>query len=68
MSIGRAESALRLEIMCIKLIKIYHLRHVVKTTDIKQLVIIEENGIAKGIRRIVAVTGEDALQVFYLTL
>ncbi|CAG8492710.1 7812_t:CDS:10 [Paraglomus occultum] len=40
--------------------------HVVKTADIKQLVIIEENGIAKGIRRIVAVTGEDAIQAVRL--
>ncbi|KAI5786445.1 alanyl-tRNA synthetase [Peziza echinospora] len=34
--------------------------HVNKTGDIKDLVIIEENGIAKGIRRIIAVTGNDA--------
>ncbi len=34
--------------------------HVQKTGDIKDLVILEENGIAKGIRRIVAVTGEVA--------
>lgn len=34
--------------------------HVQKTGDIKDLVILEESGIAKGIRRIVAVTGEDA--------
>ena len=34
--------------------------HVQKTSDIKELVIVEESGIAKGIRRIVAVTGEDA--------
>lgn len=34
--------------------------HVQKTGDIKDLVILEENGIAKGIRRIIAVTGEDA--------
>jgi alanyl-tRNA synthetase len=31
-----------------------------KTGDIKDLVILEESGIAKGIRRIIAVTGEDA--------
>lgn len=37
--------------------------HVQKTGDIKDLVILEENGIAKGIRRIVAVTGEDAHEV-----
>ena len=37
--------------------------HVQKTGDIKELVIIEENGIAKGIRRIIAVTGEDAYAV-----
>lgn len=34
--------------------------HVAKTADIKDLVITEESGIAKGIRRIIAVTGEDA--------
>lgn len=34
--------------------------HVNKTGDIKDLVIIEESGIAKGIRRIVAVTGNEA--------
>lgn len=34
--------------------------HVRSTGDIKDLVILEESGIAKGIRRIVAVTGEDA--------
>lgn len=33
--------------------------HVQKTGDIKDLVILEESGIAKGIRRIIAVTGED---------
>lgn len=36
------------------------LSHVVKTGDIKDLVIMEEAGIAKGIRRIIAVTGEEA--------
>lgn len=35
--------------------------HVTKTGDIKRFVILEESGIAKGIRRIVAVTGEQAL-------
>lgn len=34
--------------------------HVVKTGDIKELVITEEAGIAKGIRRIIAITGDDA--------
>ena len=34
--------------------------HVRSTGDIKDLVILEESGIAKGIRRMVAVTGEDA--------
>ena len=34
--------------------------HVAKTGDIKDMVILEESGIAKGIRRIIAVTGEDA--------
>jgi len=37
--------------------------HVQKTGDIKDLIILEENGIAKGIRRIVAVTGNDAQKV-----
>ena len=37
--------------------------HVQKTGDIKDLVIIEESGIAKGIRRIIALTGEDAHEV-----
>lgn len=37
--------------------------HVQKTGDIKDLIILEENGIAKGIRRIIAVTGEDAHEV-----
>ena len=36
--------------------------HVAKTSDIKYFAIIEESGIAKGIRRIVAVTGEEAVQ------
>lgn len=34
--------------------------HVAKTGDIKRFAILEESGIAKGIRRIVAVTGEEA--------
>ena len=37
--------------------------HVRSTGDIKELIIIEESGIAKGIRRIIAVTGEDAYKV-----
>lgn len=40
--------------------------HVNKTGDIKNLVIIEESGIAKGIRRIVAVTGTEAHHVQHL--
>lgn len=35
-------------------------RHVAKTGDIKSFVITEEAGIAKGIRRMIAITGEDA--------
>lgn len=38
-------------------------RHVARTGDIKQFVLIEESGIAKGIRRIVAVTGHEAHDV-----
>jgi alanyl-tRNA synthetase len=37
--------------------------HVAKTGEIKELVIVEESGIAKGIRRIVAVTGTTAFEV-----
>ncbi|THC93118.1 hypothetical protein EYZ11_007398 [Aspergillus tanneri] len=37
--------------------------HVQKTGDIKDLIVLEESGIAKGIRRIIAVTGEDAHKV-----
>ncbi|KAF2789945.1 hypothetical protein K505DRAFT_420152 [Melanomma pulvis-pyrius CBS 109.77] len=37
--------------------------HVKQTGEIKELVILEESGIAKGIRRIVAVTGQDAYNV-----
>lgn len=37
--------------------------HVKRTGEIKEMVIIEESGIAKGIRRIVAVTGEEAAKV-----
>lgn len=38
-------------------------RHVAKTGDIKGFVVIEESGIAKGIRRIIAVTGHEAADV-----
>ena len=37
--------------------------HVDKTGEIKELVIVEESGIAKGIRRIIAVTGQAAHEV-----
>jgi len=37
--------------------------HVARTGDIKDVVITEESGIAKGIRRIVAVTGHEAQDV-----
>ncbi|KAM3419905.1 Alanine--tRNA ligase [Cercospora zeina] len=37
--------------------------HVKSTTEIKDLVVIEESGIAKGIRRITAVTGQEAHKV-----
>ncbi|KAK9240177.1 tRNA synthetases class II (A)-domain-containing protein [Lipomyces kononenkoae] len=37
--------------------------HVKATGDIKELIIVEESGIAKGIRRIVAVTGNEAHDV-----
>ena len=38
-------------------------RHVAKTGDIKNFVIVEESGIEKGIRRIIAVTGHEAAEV-----
>lgn len=37
--------------------------HVKRTGDIKQIVVLSENGIARGIRRVEAVTGEEARQV-----
>lgn len=37
--------------------------HVKTTGDIKDLIILEESGIAKGIRRMIAVTGNDAHEV-----
>ncbi|KAF2836360.1 hypothetical protein M501DRAFT_1019154 [Patellaria atrata CBS 101060] len=37
--------------------------HVEKTGEIKELIILEESGIAKGIRRIIAVTGQTAYEV-----
>ncbi|OKL56902.1 Alanine--tRNA ligase [Talaromyces atroroseus] len=36
--------------------------HVKKSGDIRDLIILEESGIAKGIRRIIAVTGDEAQQ------
>jgi len=42
----------------------YHVSsHVARTGDIKDFVITEESGIAKGIRRIVGVTGHEAQSV-----
>jgi len=38
-------------------------RHVASTGDIKNFVITEESGIAKGIRRVTAVTGLEAQRV-----
>ena len=38
-------------------------RHVTKTGEIKDFVITEESGIAKGIRRIIGVTGNEAKEV-----
>lgn len=35
--------------------------HADRTSEIRELVILEESGIAKGVRRIVAVTGQDAM-------
>ena len=37
--------------------------HVAKTGEIKDFVVLEESGIAKGIRRIIAVTGHEATEV-----
>lgn len=37
-------------------------RHVARTGEIKDFIVTEESGIAKGIRRIVAVTGHEAAE------
>jgi alanyl-tRNA synthetase len=37
--------------------------HVKQTGEIKELVVLEESGIAKGIRRIIAVTGQEAYDI-----
>lgn len=37
--------------------------HVDRTGEIKQLVILEESAIARGIRRIIAITGQDAINI-----
>ena len=46
-------------------------RHVTRTGEIKDFIVLEESGIAKGVRRIVAVTGHEAAeahrQADYLT-
>jgi alanyl-tRNA synthetase len=34
--------------------------HVLNTQEIKELIVVEESGIAKGIRRVIAITGEEA--------
>jgi alanyl-tRNA synthetase len=47
----------------VRLKHLLHGSHVVKTGEIKDIVITEESGIAKGIRRITAVTGHEAADV-----
>ena len=42
--------------------------HVARTRNIKTFTILEESSIAKGIWRVVAVTGEGAVQVWHLKL
>ena len=37
-------------------------RHVTRTGEIKDFIVTEESGIAKGIRRVVAVTGHEAAE------
>jgi len=49
-------------VVCAEVLNIFF-SHVAKTGDIKDFVIIEESGIAKGIRRIIAVTGREAQEV-----
>jgi alanyl-tRNA synthetase len=41
--------------------------HVKHTSDIKTFAILEESAIAKGTRRIVAATGEEATKVVFIT-
>lgn len=42
------------------------IRHVAKTGEIKSFVVLEESGIAKGVRRVIAVTGDEARQASQL--
>lgn len=44
-------------------VPVHSFRHVTKTGEIKDFVITEESGIAKGIRRIIGVTGNEAKEV-----
>ena len=41
--------------------------HVARTSDLQKIVIVEECGIAKGVRRIVAITGAEALEAQRVT-
>lgn len=41
-------------------------RHVKTTGDIKDLIITEESGIAKGVRRVIAITGTEAREAQHL--
>lgn len=44
----------------------YSISHVNTTGDIKDFVVVEESGIAKGVRRVIAFTGSDAREASHL--
>ena len=57
---GSSRAVANLAFIFLCLSRIY--RHVAKTGEIKDFIVTEESGIAKGIRRVVAVTGHEAAE------